>query len=127
MIAKTLDLRGLSNAERDAMVNCAIAETQGWIDCRLTKRGFPIGQKPGTMAESYSSIPPYSTSADAVLPLLEMRTPWRADCGGEHGYFVQVWKGISSSGQPYETGNAQAFPLAACLALLRANSYDLLT
>lgn len=65
-------------------------------------------------------IPSFATSADAVLPWLEKRHPWRADCCGEYGVMVQVWRGPRPDGICYEIANAPTFARAACIALIRA-------
>ena len=76
---------------------------------------------PNKDATGVVKVPPFTRSADAVLPWLEKRSPWRADCGGEYGYMVQVWSGPSGDGICYATANAKTFPRAAVLAMLKAH------
>lgn len=90
-------------------INAAVAEHVA---------GFTVrnGYITNVHGDDEEAIPPYSTSADAVLPLLERYSEWNMDAnypepGRER--FV-CWVENSS-------GTADTFPLAACIALLRAH------
>lgn len=105
-----IDLRGLTEAERDAKINWALCEIQGMKRNRIT-----------------AVIPPYATSADVVLPLLE-KWHWSREIDGN----VCLWKTDNSRPPTYSTkssmqGRALIFPLAACYALLRAHGWEVLT
>lgn len=152
MDTKTLDLRGLDDAARNARVNEVMSLAfDGWREAPLG-RGDKTNKvaarfvaetftRPG--AQSYTPtvlrftngtyggelFKPYSTSADVVLSLLEKRMSevahmHREKIGWE--WDVKVWKEDSSSYFPDE-GEAPTFPLAACYALLRANGIKVLT
>lgn len=124
MSAKTLDLRWLTDAERDIELRIAVAETDGWVRC-----GNPILWKKGNqyagveIRPDYSSLPDYARSADAVLPLLE-KFKWRS----EH---AAPYYGVAIESSPTHwtiyKGDGTTFALAACYALLRANGYEILT
>lgn len=63
--------------------------------------------------ESWCAIPPFATSADAVLPLLEKLVRVHIEWNRAGGYwFVQIPSG--------HIGTAPTFARAACIALIRA-------
>ncbi len=65
-------------------------------------------------------LPPYATSADAVLPLLEKyHAAWLAQ-SVINGCTVV----ITATGYERFYGNSPTFPRAACIALLRANGVE---
>lgn len=106
-----IDLRGLTEAERDAKINEAV---------HYTTHERIAGYSP-------VKIDPYATSADAVLPLLE-KWHWSREIDGN----VCLWKTDNSRPPTYSTkssmqGRALIFPLAACYALLRAHGWEVLT
>lgn len=133
MDTKTLDLRGLGDAERDAKINAALAAIDGYgvkkfVACEslyeLYKGNARYGYRCDTEAEAWTYAPPYATSADAVLPLLEKFPRWDAGCGaGIYGVVVTV----NATQWERPKGEASNFALAACYAILRANGWNVIT
>lgn len=127
MSTKTLDLRGLSEAERDAKLSIALAEIYlGGCLWHDQINGKFVRTKPlkESIDEMVKVLPPYATSADAVVALLEKYgdvdiTMTRH--AGKNGVVVCIDREESTR------STAPTFPLAACLALLRANGYEVLT
>jgi hypothetical protein len=127
---KTLNLRGLTGDALHAAVNEAVAVMEGWeyIDHEytrsdMTKYRAGMWRQKGT--KNSGVFPPYATSCDAVMPLLEK---WgHPDWGRDAEYS----KGTRWDGWRITLGNvcaeATTFPLAACIALLRANGVEVLT
>lgn len=130
---KILDLSGLSETERNSNVNAALSETIGW------KREYTfISQESPTAGQeiqawvspsgktSISELPPYATSADAVLPLL--KTYWEVNAGtlgdGHAQVTVEFW---GAPKDQHGEGAAPTFPLAACFALLRSHGWTITT
>lgn len=125
MSKKILDLRGLGEADRDAKVNITVAHATQPIPVAITDEGV-TGISDGWSA--VEPLPPYATSADAVLPLLnECECDMFRVCGEEG--FPETWRVKVNTGAPNGEGLGVApiFPLAACYALLRANGYEVLT
>lgn len=115
---KQLDLRGLTDAERDTKVNVAIALMQG-MEVKLTpKKDCGAWVKPNGGHPEWFVIPSCATSADAVLPLLEKFDSWASEKipGREHCVTAGDYCG------PF----APTFTLAACYAILRANGWEIL-
>ena len=102
----------------DAELSAAVAEkVAGW---RMVgkKRGLPPGNS-GTYPNT--GIPPYATSADAVLPLLPKerhKTFWICHAG-YLGYRICIHSG--ETGNILAEAEAPTFARAACLALLACN------
>lgn len=122
MSTKILDLRGPTDAERDAKVNEAMADLAGWKP-DSPSGGFWINPD-FLFGRQKDALPPYATSADAVLPLLEKQLGW--DCCHarvDDQYVVKIWHGELTG----LMGVSPTLPLAACYALLRANGYEVLT
>ncbi|MCR6656616.1 MAG: hypothetical protein NVV63_12580 [Opitutus sp.] len=135
----TLDLRNLPEAERDDRINEAVHEIatgkQGpfhWVYMHVEEIndiGEDVGHywwHDGTGAK-YEEFPRYATSADAVLPLLEKfvaegsrSVGWSANQSIAH--IVTLYYGMAECAR----GQAQTFPLAACIALLRAHGIKVL-
>lgn len=106
-----------SHAQLDALVaeHCA-----GWQARHIhIKDGVAWGVRPPMSL--HERVPPFSRSADAVLPLLE-----------EHGSLVADRTHLADDGEEWAVSLrrcgsravAPTFPLAACLALLRAKGID---
>lgn len=137
---KTLNLTGLTNAERDVVVTLALATAIGW---KVESDGFfkfvlsPDGKRGHSFGlhltdgevlkghlephpEKPLIIPPYATSADAVIPLLEQ---WRF---GDviWNRVTEIWSLGLQRGEYIAHENT--FPLAACIALLRANGVNVM-
>lgn len=66
------------------------------------------------------ACPPFATSADCVLPLLEKHHPWRADCGGEYGYRLSISALNAEHVGTYSVAWGSTFARAACFCILRA-------
>ncbi len=113
----TLDLRSLPDAELKDAVNAAVA-----VHCAGLHH----------VGAGYSIVaPPYATSADAVLPLLEkyhiavasrVSKQWVVEIHEENGEPNSEEYDMINIGE----ATAPTFPLAACLALLRAHGVELL-
>lgn len=130
---KTLDLRGLSDAERDAKMDIAIAVIDGYTVkpfnavgtayMAIYRNGVKIGDtwdKPEDIAGQWKHhLPPYATSADAVLPLLTKAfirfRYYNDDCRFSGDTIIKTHTACGD------------FALAACISLLRANGYEVLT
>ncbi len=124
----TLDLRSLPDPARLDKINEAVAvHCDGW-----TRDTHAVNGKPTlTCDEEWfyaEDAPAYSTSYDAVLPLLEkagffpiIMRPWKSGTAS----LERVWE-VSFHEQ---TGRSYAWTLAEalCLALLRANGVEVLT
>ncbi len=125
--SKTLDLRGLTEAKRNTKVNVALVRLAGWTDIEFyTDSGQPMERDPSAFWRGippgetlFRTPPPYATSADAVLPLLEKRTY-------ETGFYVGGRHAVHFPDGDI-TGAADTFALAACIALLRAHGWEVLT
>jgi hypothetical protein len=106
----------LSDAELSALVAEKVA---GWKRLPLNPPGtwgYDIHwQDPRGNTSNYDSFPPYATSADAVLPLLE-KPQGRVEMAHNEGLWwchIQLNPSIISEAAP-------TFPRAACLAILAA-------
>ncbi len=73
--------------------------------------------------ESWTAIPPYCTSADAIISLLDRQSQWRSDYRldrlpprSARCVMVDGWEAY-----------ALTFPMAAAIALLRAHGVEVLT
>ena len=88
---------------------------------------LPDTRMRGNVFESWKRVPPYATSADAVLPLLD-GFEW-VDIGKDVDYNDGPWA-VSISRQRAGAmgalfiGSAPALARAACIALLRANGIE---
>lgn len=166
--AKRLDLRGLSDAERDQQVNEAVAAMAGVARlfvlrkpiydpygyyrpdaCGYTSRlseAWKVTEEQGRPHVTSAllpdkvimeplPLPPYATSADAVMPLLE-RDGWVALIThsktwthasfsplGEEGFFASVLAS-PKEGFACEPDFVRRIALAACIALLRADGWE---
>ncbi len=133
MNKKILSLRSLTEAERDAKVNIAMAEIAGWTDCETisSRTGVRVtgGCPPdGNGGFPWLALPPYATSADAVLLLLEKWDSRAHPKRDWHYYSNSKSMFLFQSGAVHAHGSdAPTFPLAACYSLLRANGYEVLT
>lgn len=132
----TIDLRNLSPEARNERVNEAVAvHCAGFrlIGCELYDVGPYRG--PGSSKRSdgvwISDGVPFATSADAVLPLLEKQLGFCCEMVIA-GFTVTVSRrGEPTDNNPLahyrEVGTAKTFPLAACIALLRAAGIEVTT
>jgi hypothetical protein len=145
-----LDLRGLSEAERNAEINAAVAEASGrykwrndfnthksWLLPIETSAGIPLASELFKCRDT-GSCPRYATSADAVLPLMEKECAlYRLELAEhypaepQHG-IPQQWNVTIIKTEPHGFShniyaNAPTFALAACIALLRANGVEVMT
>lgn len=68
-------------------------------------------------------VPPYATSADAVLPLL-YKTYWQVQQTAKAESPLRVRIGAE---QDLSFGESDTFPRAACIALLMANGVEVVT
>lgn len=145
MSAKTLDLRGCSAEKRDSSVTRAIAIIAGYsaIHNPTAKEDLfpwyltnPAGVTTGGWRTEDSAwshgIPSYATSADAVLSLLEKAgnivivrdsSVWSVDINEERGSVETDDYDVVTIG----TDEAPTLAQAACVALLRANGWEILT
>lgn len=107
------------------------AEIVGWRDCCVAtteaywRPGDVIGQKPNEIGWSF--LPNYPESADAALELVAwMSKPengeWWPDAS--HNYPDREWSFALTYGTDVCHGVADTFPLAVCLAFLKANNID---
>ncbi len=143
MSAKKIDLRGLSESERDAEIRIAVAEMQGakWFHQKHTdqtalcfNRPFGgLGQNRWDLPDGRTigpDIPSYATSVDALLPLLEkcgmveVNKMHRMNVGWQ--WEVKVWED-GKSYFPKGEGDAKKEALAICFALLRASGIEVIT
>jgi hypothetical protein len=142
----TLDLRPLPESERNDRVNEAVAVhvAKDWREVPLIRgdkaRGivarFQADQIHRPHAQVYTPVvvrfkggyggdlwPRYATSANDMLPLLEKHARWEINFVGD-----TKWKDRAYC---CDFGGfkvmAPTLPLAACLALLRANGVEVLT
>lgn len=124
MSTKTLDLRDLSEADRDAEVNEAVSLIAGespdsWLcyHCGFEAYRHRMGDQEHSFTPEFT---PYATSADAVIPILE-KYCWTKTELGE----VIIWNGRTIAG----ASGREKYPLslAACFAILCANGYEVLT
>lgn len=146
-MTKTLTLTGLSGDALYTAVNEAVAQAtdiqpRRWL---LMKRGLYYRPKAagytnsiaeaGRFDEAYARrdvqatrgevsmmlepMPPYSTSADAVMPLLER---WRS-CWVRSETQWTVFLFPYTTPDPVADATASTFALAACIALLRAHGW----
>lgn len=115
---KILDLRNLPDAERDARVNEAVAvHVAGYMKRNDWSGRLDKGDEQAVIS------PPFSTSADAVLPLLEKHARWECNYVGD-----ATWKDRAYCCELNGRKEmAPTIPLAACLTLLRANGVEVLT
>lgn len=120
---KTLDLRGLSDYARQTKINETLAGVEGW-----TLRGRTWHNPNGT---PIGFVPSFSTSADAVLPLLEKSEKdiivvWS---GGTWSVEINEDRDVGTENYNVVTLGSYddpSFAQAACIALLRANGYEVL-
>lgn len=140
----TLDLRDISDAERDERLNVAVAEIAGWQipdHCRTKRRlaGEGVAKTKGAPSDfgrsptgEYTDLPRYATSADAVLPLLE-----------KHGSVVCLWDSFSWTVEINEERgsvedetydvvtiaghDAKSLAECMCIVLLKAHGVEILT
>lgn len=95
----------------------------GWTKERDYGWKIPSGkERIGVLCADFNDyrhiiIPPYATSADAVLALVP-RYGIRIDRDGDD-WFVE----INSPETPYSEGNAKTLPRAICLALLASKGF----
>lgn len=74
-------------------------------------------------------LPPFATSADAVLPLLERCSQWNNEFVGydsdvNERHYCRVWV-LNGNGVDMLLAKAPTFARAACLALLKAAGVEL--
>ena len=128
----------------DGELNAAVAEHVAKLPVRDDAR---ISARPGAKvichSEEYgvcSEMPPYATSADAVLPLLEKYDAWsKGTTGGAVTVYKQTlspaqkpsddipdneWMILKPVGHYWNCDNPKPFPYSACIALLRANGVE---
>lgn len=79
----------------------------------------------------WSDVPPFTQSADAVLPWLEkfdteINYPCWRDIKGKPNHRVKFWHVsiTNPDGSSERNANAQSFPRAAAIALLRAHGVE---
>lgn len=121
--------RGLYYRPKAAGYTNSIAEA-GRFDEAYARRDVEATR--GEVSMMLEPVPPYSTSADAVMPLLEQHE-WFARSSNQHGKpttWVQIRKEVyhqDPNVQPIESiyfdGNVKGFALAACIAFLRAHGW----
>jgi len=105
------DLSALSDQQLSELVAVEVA---GWARSVVTSKltGHPFMDKP----------PPYATSADAILPLLEA-SPWRwgsdMPVTGPKRYRVTIYN--FDMGHPRTEGEDPNWSRAACIGLLKAH------
>lgn len=79
--------------------------------------------RPGMDIDGFSGerMPPYSTSFDSLVPMLEKYNVYiQKDCYEDGGWFVEIWIGSDDHGN--WVGRDASLPRAACVALILANS-----
>ena len=131
-----LDLRGLSATERDARVNVEIARLAGISPEYREQYAEPWGYFTGEVfqvttgqVKVFKPLPPYATSCDAVMPLLEkhaFRFEGGKAMGCQYGVVIcgsDLFTEWNKGG--WYRGIHETFPLAACYALLRANGWEI--
>lgn len=91
------------------------------------KDGRGSSSPAGLITEEYNPMPPYTTSADAVLPWLIKHSMWDAEqflplalCRKGCAFQVRL-KNVPDK---IIVGDGDTFPRAAVIALLRANRVD---
>jgi hypothetical protein len=110
----TIDLKTATPEQ----ISAAVAEcVAGWTEIRFGMGGLVLGTLPGL--DKRERVPSYTTSADAVLPLLRKAGYVDANLNPYTG----VWLVSILNGQTY-LGQAATFPLAACIALLRTHGIE---
>ncbi len=110
----------------DAELSAAVAEyVAGWPRVEIDERGKVFGFR--RKIDSFPSlVPPFATSADAVLPLLEkagcVREIINSDTGlgTFSGWRVEIFV---REGPERHVANDQSLPRAICFALLKANGW----
>lgn len=144
---KTIDLRGLNDKDRDHAINAAIAKHilgkklyyadgkhgTAWCGgCGLFSAGgkhlaFSIIARKLHGSPCVEEIPLFSTSLDAVMPLLEKWHPWSilrsylVSNEPSKAYQAMVWKkGI------HYYGHGSTPAIAACMVILTANGIEVL-
>ena len=127
----THDLYEMTDEQRNALfkntaINDAVAtKIAGWkfevVQDKADRPWFPHGpghrvwyhESLGAAGNAYAESPSFVSSADAVMPLLDGRA-WSLSRRGEW-YWVRIDLGLEINA----VGSAMAFPMAACIALLR--------
>jgi len=118
-----------SHALADAELSALVAEkVAGWTRVPGAFSGYR--KNPGLETcpcwaspkqEIYQTCPPYATSADAVLPLLEKWHLWQCyKHAPGFGFTVDLTK--AKEAQPFAHAMGPTFARAACLALLKAHA-----
>lgn len=122
-MAPKLTLTNPTNAQIDAAVAEHVA---GWRLFGDTGRGYPPSKR--NDGRNKRMIPPFSTSAGCVLPLLEKVGMWKAEqflpfdiCRKGQAYRVSV---ANRHAADFCYADSDSFPLAACIALLRAHGVE---
>lgn len=132
MDTKTLDLRGMIDAARDANVTETVATMAGWTwDKYHAQKPDKKKLRFAFSRNTADFLPAYAESVDAVLPLLE-NLPFRVEIGkGLNQQFVCVICGKSDFAEwgegGWHQGIAQTLARACCYALLRVNGIKVLT
>lgn len=121
--SKLLDLRGVTDDERNARLNEAVAVIAGEPHVRrvtdYSRLHVEVGEYPDTLRVTYA------TSCDAVMPLLE-KYAWRATAYAE-GISVRFSTQVGVNGIAFYADTlAPTLALAFCIALLRANGIKVL-
>jgi hypothetical protein len=138
MSAKTLDLRNLTPEARNAALNEAMAVVAGLtvatsISDPADGRYWPPAlatQRRLRWASSCSVpyIPPYATSCDAVMPLLEQYSVMVERVCYEDWEVRLDPSDAPDDGSDYtQRATGDTFPIATCIALLRAHGWEVLT
>lgn len=128
MNTKTLDLRGLTDAQRNNAITDAISEAVcGWKKFTIEGHGNYFRDQNGVIRSKA-----FSTSADAVLPLLEKTGKDIIIVWSGGTWSVQINEDRDVGTENYNSvtiGDYDSPSLAqtACIALLRANGYEVLT
>lgn len=133
----------LTNPTDDELSAAVTEHVAGW---KLHRDGYWLapGETPKSpMRDETNFRPPYATSADAVLPLLEKCDAWsRGTVGGAVTVYKRVlspvkkpsedipdseWMILKPIGHYWNCQHPKPFPYSACIALLRANGVEVIT
>ncbi len=118
-------LKTLTNPTEDE-INAAVAEyVAGW-KCEMINGAWsgdpdssaPVWTSPSGQVSTAYFIPAFTRSADAVLPLLEK---WPGEWTKTGRMWIELSTYNDEDGPGTVEATADTFPLAACIALLRAN------
>lgn len=123
---KVLDLRGLSATERDARVDEAVAIcVAGWHRGERSRGEHPQYWYKGNDIATLGDLPPYATSCDAVR-ILELAIPKE-----QRNRYINLLNDIHAEEEidavELDFRWCTSSALHRCIALLRANGWEVLT